>query len=831
MAMAGWLRGGAVQPGEQYVLLVGDGAQLSLVLALSERLWSKGRSLVVSTLDEARAVAEQHLVVQVVVSEPIVGAPVIDRRGRVIPQTMAGDILNQVTGRIPLAMLDTTTLEAAVRRPRRGYDRTKRVVDIVVSLGALCVAAGPMIAFFLMMRLWRGEWSGLGSRTVVGRSGVPFALPYLTPGPVEGFDTRAARRMRFCLRATGLEFAPNLFMVLRGTMSLVGPRPVTPAGMTAGSRMSQTFALRCLVRPGLIGLPQVRSSYADVGRDARIALEYDLYYLAYRSPNLDARIVARGIVIMVVSWCRFVSGVLSSLVRKARATVLASGKRPNPARMAGVSLPVDDAGMPLAVEPCIVVGAGSGGRLLVQELKRDPEAGYWPVAFLDDAVDLVGTRIDDVPVVGNVESLLTVATREHVGAVVIAIPSADEPVIQRINRIARDARLRVMTMPSVGSVLRGEQATRLQPVQARDLLGRPVVATDGVRARQFLAGKRVLVTGAAGSIGSEVVRQALPGAPAVIIGLDNNESGLFDLQQELRVSHPGQEFVPVVASVVDEARITRLMERFRPDIIFHAAAYKHVPLMEDFPYEAIMTNIHGTSVMTRAARQFKVERFVMVSTDKAVRPTSVMGASKRIAELIVRDATADGVLSACAVRFGNVLGSRGSVIPLFEKQIEAGGPVTVTDARMTRYFMTIPEAAGLIIEAGAFGDRGVTYMLDMGEPVRIVDVAERLIRLHGKQPGRDIEIAFTGLRPGEKLFEELSLDFEAARLTAHPKIRILADAQSSARLPIAHLVDRLALAAAQGLAGDARSLVMQAVMDADGLTPSSDSGSVVAHAA
>jgi len=371
-------------------------------------------------------------------------------------------------------------------------------------------------------------------------------------------------------------------------------------------------------------------------------------------------------------------------------------------------------------------------------------------------------------------------------------------------------------MPSIGGILRGDDVTRLRVVPTSDLLGRTVVETDVKRCREFLGGKTVLVTGAAGSIGREVVLQALRGEPATIYGLDINESDLYDLQQDLKGKEATTSFVPIVASVTHAARLNRIMRELRPNVVFHSAAYKHVPLMEDFPHEAVQSNIQGAWLMAQAAAAVGVERFVLVSTDKAVRPSSVMGASKRIAELVVKDVAASTGLSACAVRFGNVLGSRGSVIPLFEKQIAAGGPITITDKRMTRYFMTIPEAAGLIIEAGAFGDSGVIYMLEMGDPVSIVDVADRLIRLHGKRPGTDIEIRFTGLRPGEKLFEELSLGFETARETRHPKIRIL-DEGAAERPPAELMMHRLLKTIQEGTPAEIRSLIMKNVEEADGI--------------
>ncbi len=425
------------------------------------------------------------------------------------------------------------------------------------------------------------------------------------------------------------------------------------------------------------------------------------------------------------------------------------------------------------MSPTLLIGAGAGATLLIRELQRNHSIGLWPVALVDDNPQLVGTKIHGVPVLGTVEATSAVVSRERIESVVITIPSASPVQMQRLTQMARASGASVFAMPPIGKILKGTSPTALLTVPVNDLLGRPVVEVSPIRAQKFLGGKRVLITGAVGSIGREVVMQALRGEPAVIYGLDVNESELYDLQQELARRDLATKFIPVVGSVCDADQIDRLRRQSEPHVVFHAAAYKHVPLMEDYPQEAVRTNIGGTWTMAMASAQARVERFVLVSTDKAVNPSSVMGASKRVAELIVQDVSAMTGLSTCSVRFGNVLGSRGSVVPLFERQIEAGGPVTITDPGMMRYFMTIPEAAGLIIEAGAFGDTGVVYMLDMGEPVRILDLANRLIELKGRRPGVDIEVRFTGLRPGEKLFEELALDFEQARPTPNAKIRIL----------------------------------------------------------
>lgn len=816
MALGARFGGGQRSRSLNYTLLIGSDSQLGLIKAITNRLDDEGTYIRVSSIDEAKAFARVNPVVRVVASKSIQYEEILDAQGQTVPMVYAHDVLNTLVGRVPLATMDMNVLRTTIDRPRPRYVATKRMLDLGIAFIGLLIGAIPAILVLMLAQIWRGLGIRLNFQEVVGLEGVVFRLPSLTARESEA-STKTMLRARHIMRSTGLEFLPSLLIVLSGRMSLVGPRPVTPARYRAGVERTDAFALRCLAKPGLVGLPQVRSFHSDAGRDARIALEYDLYYLAYRSTKLDLRILVRGTIILVKSWMQVTFGVTRGLVRRAFSSVRHLGRNVGHARFASVPLPVTPQGHSLTVEPCVVVGAGSGGKLLIEELRRQTDIKYWPIAILDDDVTLIGQRIANVPVVGNVESLPAVAAREQVDTVLIAIPSANDVVVQRITQIAQSAQLRVLTMPSIASILEGEQAGRLQPVQTRDLLGRPVVLTNDERAKAFLMHKRVLVTGAAGSIGSEVVRQAMRGEPAVIIGLDNNESGLFDLQQELRVSHPDREFVPVVASIVDEARLDWLMQRYAPQVIFHAAAYKHVPLMEQFPYEAIATNVQGTAILTASARRFNVERFVMVSTDKAVRPSSVMGASKRIAELIVRDATRDGGLSACAVRFGNVLGSRGSVIPLFEKQIADGGPLTITDVRMTRYFMTIPEAAGLIIEAGAFGDSGVTYMLDMGDPVKIVDVAERLIQLHGKRPGIDVEIVVTGLRPGEKLFEELSLDFETARLTDHPKIRILDEGHAIVRVPTSQIIERLSQVARDGYPEDVRDAVLRAVMEADGI--------------
>ena len=426
------------------------------------------------------------------------------------------------------------------------------------------------------------------------------------------------------------------------------------------------------------------------------------------------------------------------------------------------------------MESVLIVGAGSGGQVMAIELQNNPRWNLWPVAFVDDDRRKIGAEIGGVPVLGDTDAIQALVKSEHIDVVIIAIPSASSSEHQRLIDNAQESGARVLTMPALGSILRGDiHVTTLKSVRPVDVLGRPMVDPDRDSCLQFVRGRSILVTGAAGSIGSELSLQIADLSPSRLVLLDTNETGLHDLLTEIQRKYPNVEVISRIVSVTDERRIRKVFEENCPEIVLHAAAYKHVPAMEEQPDQALETNVVGTQVVVQHAAEFGVDRFVLVSTDKAVRPTSVMGATKRLAELIVAAVGKQTDLSVCSVRFGNVLGSRGSVIPTFERQIRAGGPVTVTDPRMKRYFMTIPEAVSLIIQAGAFGHRNVTYILDMGEEVSIVDLARRVIELHGLRVGEDIDIVFTGIRPGEKLFEELTLDFESAHDTGHPKIRMI----------------------------------------------------------
>ncbi|MGH2559620.1 MAG: polysaccharide biosynthesis protein [Thermomicrobiales bacterium] len=479
-----------------------------------------------------------------------------------------------------------------------------------------------------------------------------------------------------------------------------------------------------------------------------------------------------------------------------------------------------------AAQTVLIVGVGGGGTMLAHEMTQNRSWGFRPVAFVDDDPRRLGACVHGLPVLGSTADIPAIVDREQIDVVIIAIPSATDVAIARISEIARRSTARILTMPSLGALLRGEaNTTTLWNPSVTDVLGRSTISPDVERCRQFIAGRRILITGAAGSIGQELTRQVAQLAPASLIALDVNESGLFDLQQEIAPSMPGLDLQAAVASVTNRQRIDAVLTEGRPEIVFHAAALKHVPLMEAHPEEAVMINAVGTFVLASAAAAAGVARFVLVSTDKAVHPRSVMGATKRVAELAVNAVAATTGMSACSVRFGNVLGSRGSVIPLFQKQIAGGGPVTVTDPLMKRYFMTIPEAAHLIIQAGAFGHRNTIYMLDMGEEVSILDLATRMIRLHGLRVGKDIEIVITGLRPGEKLREELAHPTEVRRHTSHPRIHRLVESGRGSRAdaPMIGAVHRLRAVACGGDRTLTRRLLFATIADVDGGVAPADS--------
>jgi FlaA1/EpsC-like NDP-sugar epimerase len=419
----------------------------------------------------------------------------------------------------------------------------------------------------------------------------------------------------------------------------------------------------------------------------------------------------------------------------------------------------------------LIAGAGSAGELIARELRTNLKLGLVPVGFVDDDGAKHGLEMQGLPVLGPIDRLVDFRERFRADEIIIAMPSAPGSVIREAMRKAQQAGLRARTIPGMFEILSGRAGiSTLRPIQIEDLLRREPVRTDLDRVHALIEERTILVTGAGGSIGSELCRQVARLNPGRLVVLGHGENSIFGITNELAERHPGLVVSPVIADVRDAERISRIIDRFRPSTVFHAAAHKHVPLMEVNVAEAVTNNVQGTRNVVLASARAGVERFVMVSTDKAVRPTNVMGASKRVAEQIVQETADHCGQNYIAVRFGNVLGSRGSVVPTFLRQIEDGGPVTVTHPEMRRYFMTIPEAVQLVLQAAVLGRGGEVFVLDMGEPVRIVDLATDLIRLSGFEVGRDIEIHFTGVRPGEKLYEELFFGREHAEPTEHPKV-------------------------------------------------------------
>ncbi len=440
----------------------------------------------------------------------------------------------------------------------------------------------------------------------------------------------------------------------------------------------------------------------------------------------------------------------------------------------------------------LIIGADRTGQLLARELQADPEINYQPVGFVDDDPRKHHTRIHGLLVLGAISQLEQIIRRRDAEVVAIALARPQGSTIREIVAVCQRLNVPVRMVPGVDNWVAGSHDT-LREITLDDLLGRDPVQIDFSACSQSVRDKVVLVTGAAGSIGSELCRQVLGFQPRELHLVDNNESGLHDLSLELIAAAPQTLLKLWVANVVDERKIDEVFRRARPDLVYHAAALKHVPLMEDHPDEAFRVNVLGTLNAARAARTYEVGTFVLVSTDKAVRPTSIMGATKRIAELLVIAlARGSELTNYAAVRFGNVMGSRGSVVPTFMRQIEGGGPVTVMHPDMMRYFISIPEAVSLVIQTGTFGGHGNIYMLDMGEEINILELAERMIRLRGLRPGDDIEVVFTGPRPGEKLREELVADFESMQVTDHPKVMRLTASVEVTEGEICRLIDEMA---------------------------------------
>jgi FlaA1/EpsC-like NDP-sugar epimerase len=425
----------------------------------------------------------------------------------------------------------------------------------------------------------------------------------------------------------------------------------------------------------------------------------------------------------------------------------------------------------------IIVGAGDAGQLVIKEMQRNPSLGYTPIGLVDDDPRKRNLRLHGVRVLGTVEDLAHVIRDRRPDEVLIAIPTASGQLRARIVDTARSLHVPVKTLPSLSDLVAGDAdlALQLRPVEVEDVLGREPVEVDIESISGYLAGEVVLVTGAGGSIGSELCRQIARVDPAKLVLLDNAEPALFEIERELVRDRGFLAAAAVVGDVKDPVKLRQVFDKYRPGVVFHAAAYKHVAMMEANPLEAVRNNTLGTRVVADVAVEYGAKRFVLVSTDKAANPKTVMGQSKALAEWIVETwGHREGVTTRfVAVRFGNVLGSSGSVVPIFRRQIGRGGPVTVTHPEMTRFFMTIPEAVQLVVQAGAMGGRGQVYVLDMGEPVRIVDLAENMIRLSGKEPGRDIAIEFIGPARGEKLHEELVGDGETVSPSPHAKIDLI----------------------------------------------------------
>lgn len=426
----------------------------------------------------------------------------------------------------------------------------------------------------------------------------------------------------------------------------------------------------------------------------------------------------------------------------------------------------------------LVVGAGDAGAMIVREMADNPQLGLVPVGFVDDDERKHGMVIHGVRVLGGRELIPNLVRTEDVTEVIVAMPTAPGSVVRAILELCRRAGVPARTVPGLYAILSGQvSVSHLRPVDIEDLLRRDPVRTDVSAVEQMLKGRRVLVTGAGGSIGAELCRQIARCKPLALIALGHGENSIFAVANELQRVEPELHVARVIADVRDPERLRQVFEAHRPEIIFHAAAHKHVPLMEENVVEAVTNNVHGTANLLKAAEAYHSARFVLISTDKAVNPTSVMGASKRVAELLVQSFAQRTGGCYVSVRFGNVLGSRGSVVPLFREQIARGGPVTVTHPDIERFFMTIPEAVQLTLQAAALGGGGEVFVLDMGEPVRIADLAQDLIELSGYEVGRDIEIAYTGLRPGEKLFEELLVSGEGYTRTRCDKILAVRDSR------------------------------------------------------
>ena len=420
----------------------------------------------------------------------------------------------------------------------------------------------------------------------------------------------------------------------------------------------------------------------------------------------------------------------------------------------------------------LIIGAGAAAAVLLKDIKVNGKFNYNVVGLIDDDESKLNSYLNGAKVLGNRNDIVKVCEEYNVKEIIVAIATISPKEKQKILQICASTKLEVKTMPSIAEAIEMDDFPKLRPVKIEDLLARDPVELDDDGIKDIICNKVIMVTGGGGSIGSELCRQLVKYKPATLIVVDIYENNAYDLQNELISDYPEQKLEVLIASVRDKVRLNKIFETYHPDVVFHAAAHKHVPLMEYSPGEAIKNNVFGTYNVAKCADEYGVSKFVMISTDKAVNPTNVMGATKRMCEFIVQAMQKVSKTQFVSVRFGNVLGSNGSVIPLFKRQIEKGGPVTVTHKDITRFFMTIPEAAQLVIQASCYAQGGEIFVLDMGEPVKIYNLAENIIRLSGYEPGVDMEIKVTGLRPGEKLYEELLMSEEGLGKTTHSKIFI-----------------------------------------------------------
>ena len=421
----------------------------------------------------------------------------------------------------------------------------------------------------------------------------------------------------------------------------------------------------------------------------------------------------------------------------------------------------------------MIIGAGSAGEKILRETLVTPKINKEVVCFIDDDLSKKGRRIHNVPVVGGRNEILQQAEKYHVDEIYIALPSIDDKEVSEVLNICKETKCKLKKLPGIYQFLNDEiTLEKLKDVEVQDLLGRDPIKVNLEEIMGYVQDKVVMVTGGGGSIGSELCRQIAKSHPKQLIIVDIYENNAYDIQLELQRKYPKLNLETMIASVRDQNKINDLFAYYHPDIVYHAAAHKHVPLMEDAPHEAIKNNVFGTLNVAKAADQYGVKKFILISTDKAVNPTNIMGASKRLCEMIVQSFDKKSKTEFVAVRFGNVLGSNGSVIPLFKKQIQNGGPITITHPDIIRYFMTIPEAVSLVLQAGAYAHGGEIFVLDMGKPVKILDMAKNLIKLSGLESDVDIEIKFIGLRPGEKLYEEMLMKEEGMQTTPNKMIHI-----------------------------------------------------------